>query len=517
MTERVLTYAAELTREQQSVLADLATRLDANLTQVSADWAQAYRAALTEAGLVAAGGAQNDQTDLARTVFGALRQRKLGDALAGVFAWSRTLALDGMPYDRAIPLLHADQHSLMPHVLAVYRDAPEMPLVLDALDDWFAGAANVIGAAYLDAAQTRSADGARLNVLGQLAGGTAHALNNLLTAILGQTQLLIESAPNDEIRDELEQVQRTAAHGVRVVRRLQEFTRPLSADPAPRAEVNALLRDAAEITRFLWRDQAEVLGVVVDVVKDFADVPPVRARPAELRQVFVALILNAVEAMPQGGLITLRTERKGETVLVSIMDRGDGIAEGVRARMFEPFFTTKGLPHLGLGLSTAANMIAASGGTLTVASQAGRGSTLILTLPLAPRASAGEGVKRMSASRAARILVIDNEASVRDLLARLLKLHGHTVASAEDGMEGIAAFKREPFDLVLTDLGMPELSGWDVAREIKKLSPQVPIALTTGWPIDLEPHELQARGIDQVVSKPFDIPKLMALIDAALA
>jgi CheY-like chemotaxis protein len=162
-----------------------------------------------------------------------------------------------------------------------------------------------------------------------------------------------------------------------------------------------------------------------------------------------------------------------------------------------------------------AQIVAQNKGTWSVESKPGQGTTVTLSLPIARR-SAGGKIRPMAVARTANILVVDNEPSVRDLLVRLLKLHGHTVVATESGTEGIAAFKAGKFDLVFTDLGMPEMSGWDVAREIKKINPQTLIGLITGWPIDLTREELQERGVDRVVGKPFDMPTLLSLIDDAV-
>ncbi|MCI0476673.1 MAG: response regulator [Anaerolineales bacterium] len=333
--------------------------------------------------------------------------------------------------------------------------------------------------------------------------------------ILGRTQLLIERTNDNAVREELEAIQSTAAMGARIVRRIQDY---LQTDDAPEvlsADVNLALRDAAELTRFAWRDQAEARGIVIDVVKDFADVPPAHGTLSALRQIFVALILNAAEALPNGGRIALRTERKGDAVLISIIDDGVGMASEVQARLGEPALTTKAAPHLGMGWNVVAKSIVSYQGTWSVESKPGQGTTVTLALPMAKRAAGGK-MRPMAATRAANILIIDNEPAVRDLLARLLKLHGHTVATAESGAEGIATFKAGKFDLVFTDLGMPEMSGWDVAREIKNINAKTPVGLITGWPIEMTREELRERGVDQVVAKPFDLPTLLSLIDDAV-
>ncbi len=168
-------------------------------------------------------------------------------------------------------------------------------------------------------------------------------------------------------------------------------------------------------------------------------------------------------------MINLRTERQAGDVLISIIDNGEGMSDETRAQALEPFFTTRPTPHVGLGLTTAAHIIIANRGALHIDSKLGNGTTFTLTLPVTQPIVESKGEKVMPPHQAANILVIDNESSVRTLLSRLLSIQGHAVATAESGAEGIAMYKRQKFDVVFTDLGMPEMSGWDVARELKKL------------------------------------------------
>ncbi len=514
MIERTLDRMLERIRDHQQTLADCAARLQPAANELSDAWTKAHQD-IARAESLPADAARAQTERLARAWLRELQQGRLRQSLALSAEWSREQSLAGLPYDLALHLLEEYQRALLPLLTRVYSTDPQLPLAFDALNDWFAAAAALFGAAYLDALRTRATASARLVTLGQLTGGAAHTLNELFTILIGRTQLLIERAADPETRDEVRDAQQAAMVGARIVQRLQAYAQPDHPNSPIAVDVNLLLRDAAELTRFLWRDQAEARGVVMDVVKDFADVPYALARPADLQHAFVALLLNAIEAIHDGGTITLRTERKGNLILVSFIDDGVGIPANVRTRVFEPLYTTKGAPHWGIGLSIAAQIAAEHGGTLAIENATTRGATVTLTLPVAQLVEQ-KGERQMSTTRTATILVIDNERSVRDLLARLLKLHGHTVVVAEGGAEGLTAFQAGKFDLVFTDLGMPEMSGWDVAREIKKLDPTARVALTTGWPIELNEAELKARGVDRVVRKPFDIPKLLAMINESL-
>lgn len=531
LSDQVLEQVAEHIIDHQQILTDFSSRLEPFASELIDAWTTAYRETAARVPLSTDAMAHSAQDDFVRVFFGELKSGNPRKAFFNLAAWSRALAYDGMPFDLTLHLLREYQRAIIAFVLRAYADDPVMPLVFDAFDDLFDGAVTLVGAVYVESIQTsrtetgaltdettqaRLMDAGSQQALGQLTGGMAHALNGLFATLLGRTQLLLERTQDYEIRGELEEIQSTAAMGARVIHRIQDYAL-VRADEKQNVDVNALLRDAAEVTRFVWRDEAEAHGIFVDVVKDFADVPPVFASAVELRQAFVAILMNAIEAMPTGGLITLRTERKGSHVLVSITDNGEGMSLTHRARARDPFFTTKESPHLGLGLSIAAKISEDYAGKIVIDSKPQNGTSVTVALPVAQGVAPQKGTQTMTPpARAANILVIDNDPSVRTLLARILKMQGHNVVAAESGSEGIAAFKAKSFDVVFTDLGMPEMSGWDVAREIKALNSNVLIALTTGWPIEMTPEELKGKHVDRVIAKPFDLPTLFSMAEEAV-
>lgn len=506
MLDPILDQVSEATREYAGVLAEFAVRAE----PFAGEWFAACQAACRAAGVPAA-----VFEEAFRAYFGALKQADLRGAYAAFGAWGAQAARAPLEFAAALKLVRASQSALLPLVWRAYEDEPALPLLLDALSASFDALITVVSAAYIATLPERFAEGVPAYTLGRLTGGAAHTLNNVLAVIVGRARMLSEQATDSLWRAEAEAIETTALVGARIVRRMQDYLRADGA-AAPSADVNAQLREAAELTRFWWRDHAEAHNLVIDVVKDFADVPPAQIAPAALRQVCVALILNAVEALPQGGLVTLRTERKDDRVIIVIADNGVGMTEETRARIGEPGLTTKEPPHVGLGWYAIAKLVQQFQGTWAIESKLGQGTTVTLALPIAKRMAEGK-IQSMAATRAASVLVIDNEPAVRDLLARLLKLSGHTVVTAENGAEGLTIFRKGTFDVVLTDLGMPEMSGWDVAREIKKLNPKIPVGLITGWPIDLTRDELRARNVDHVVAKPFDLPLLLSLIEDAVA
>jgi CheY-like chemotaxis protein len=511
LTQQILEQTIEQVRDQEATLSDLASRIEPAAGELADVWSGANREALTDqpptAGIT--------PPDMLRDWLSSLRQRNWLEYFSHVTAWTRQMAAAGLPYDRSLKLAREYQRRAIPFLMRVYPPGPELEAALDAFDELFDACMVVIGAVYIEALQERALADSRPQILGEVFGGAAHALNNLLSVVLARMTVLIEQTHVAEERDELLYIQQTAAAGAQMLRRLQDFVKSDRAEKPVAAEVNLIMRDAMEITRFIWRDQAETAGIVIDVVKDFADVPPVLARLAALREAFVIMIVNAVNALPQGGLITLRTERQGDTALVSVVNSGQ-VTEATRAEISAPTFTPIALPQTGVALIAAARLAGELGGRLTVETVPGRGTTYTLSLPLAKGINAGKEKAEMPA-QPADVLFIDNEEAVRDAFTRLLSLYGHRVTTVENGEKGLAVFKAGKFDVVFTDLGMPGMSGWDVAREIKKLNAKALVVLVTGWPIDLHPEKSKETGVDRVVTKPLDMPQVLGLIDDAVA
>ena len=504
LTEHVIDQMVAQTRDQQPALADLASRVEPLDGELIAAWQGANRDASADSAV------QIDLPENAlRSWLTSLRQRKTRQYFVDNATWARQLADGGLRYSRTLNLFREYQRRMIPLLMRVYPAGTELESTLSSLDELFNANMLLIGAAYVEAMQERAVTDSRTMVLGQVFAGATNALNNLLAVVLGRMTLLIERTRAAEDRAELLDIQEAAARSAQMVRRLQEFMRDDRIDALVTCDANRLLHDAAEVTRFLWRDQAEASGVVIDVVSDFADVPPVFARPAALREAFVILIVNAVDALPRGGLVTLRTARRGDTVLASVVN--SNLAESSRSRASAPFFAGSGV-----ALSAAEKIAAEMNGSLEIQVVPDHGTVFTLSLPVAQESSA-EKEKTMQSSHPADVLLIDNEPSVRDAFTRLLALYGHRVTTAESGEKGINAFKAGKFDVVFTDLGMPGMSGWDVAREVKKFDAQALVVLITGWPIELSQEKSKQTGVDRVVSKPIEMPQVLGLIDDAVA
>jgi PAS domain S-box-containing protein len=369
----------------------------------------------------------------------------------------------------------------------------------------------------------------KLKSLGELAGGVAHDFNNVLAAILGRVQLLrMHLVPMHgtqekrksvlELQKGLEVIEKAAFDGAETVRRIQEFSRKRPDDKHfCNVDINQLIKHALEFARPRWKGEAESKGIKIAVQRELSRIPSTAGREAELREVFTNLINNALDAMPQGGCLTIKTFKENGSIGVMIKDTGKGIPQDMQERIFDPFFTTKGPQSSGLGLSVSYGIITRHRGTITVESAEGEGTAFTITLPITEAGVIEEKPEIIPATqKRAKILVVEDEEGVRNVLHDILAEADHQVETATDGMTGIELFERKAFDLVFTDLGMPGMSGWQVAAKIKSINRKVPVALITGWHVELKESHMKDSGVDLIIKKPFAVNQVLQLVQAGM-
>lgn len=376
------------------------------------------------------------------------------------------------------------------------------------------------------AAQERLVQTEKARALGGMAGGIAHEFNNILAIILGKTQLLLARSADETVREGLGHVEEAAWRAADIIRRLQGFAATRLEDSIGPIDVNALVHDAVTLTRGLWKDEAEARGVRIEVTTDLEAAPAVRGNAAELREVVTNLVLNAIDAMPRGGQLGLSTRPRGGGVELTVTDTGEGMSEEVRRRIFEPFFSTRSPLRTGLGLSVVHGTVGRHRGRVEVTSEEGRSTTVRVWLPAAgaappaaaPARAAETAVREAPArpSGPARILVLEDEPQIREMLVDALRRAGHRVEFAADGLAGLARFQGGEFDVVLTDLSLPERSGLDVARAVKRMRAGTPVVLITGWGHLLDPTLLSESGVDLTLVKPFRLERVLSILDDAL-
>ena len=378
----------------------------------------------------------------------------------------------------------------------------------------------------------------KLRALGQMAAGIAHDLNNILAAILGQTDLLRLRASDRPVQEALNTLELAATDAAEVVRRLQDFSRQQASRPLGPVDLAALVREVLEITKPRWKDDPEQRGATIDARVSLDPLPPVLGHAPEIREALTNLILNAVDAMPNGGTLTIAGRECADAVVLdpgkeiavadgispgatedgraaelTVTDSGVGMTSEVCHRIFDPFFTTKGVKGTGLGLSVVYGIMQRHGGRIDVTSSPGEGTTFRLRFLVA-----AEGLVAPSPTvsgltvRPRCILLIDDDAAVRRTMTELLQEVGHTVIAAEGGAEGLEHLGMSRVDLVITDLGMPGMTGWEVARAVKAVALHPPVILLTGWGERPASHSEHAGLVDRVFGKPVRLDELLAAI-----
>jgi signal transduction histidine kinase len=398
----------------------------------------------------------------------------------------------------------------------------------------------------------------KLRALGELAGGMAHDFNNSLCGVLGFLELaLVDKDLAPTLQQNLESARTCALDAAQTVRRVQDFARWQRNEVSVQLlDVNELVRQTTELTRHKWEGFTATRSspITVDVLTEAT--ARVYGSSAELREVLTNLIFNAIDAMPNGGRLTVRTWSSAGDTFLAVSDTGMGMTEAVRQRLFEPFFTTKGERGNGLGLSVTFGILQRYGGEIKVESELGRGSTFVVRLPAvsgnalsgpkanrgavngspsptqpessdtngalqAAAAAPGANASRLGPPGAAaprlaglRILVIEDEEAIRRFLDTALTRLGHRPTITADPAEGLSAFKEEHFDLVLTDFGLPGMNGEEVARAVHRESPQTPVILLTGWSNQLKAEAKPMEGVRRLIGKPVTLQILAKTIDS---
>jgi signal transduction histidine kinase len=451
-------------------------------------------------------------------------------------------------------------------ILSVARTQPDSLTAADV--ELLAGVSRHLGIAvhhalYRDELR-RAAEAEKMAALGQLAAGVAHNLNNALAVILGNAQLaLMRPGLPETVARSLRRIEQTALDAASTACRIQQFSRQTPPDLRHLVDLNEIAREVCELSRPLWQHECQSRGVAIDFRLELGTVPRVLANPGELCEVMLNLIRNSVQAMPGGGTLALRTTADAESVFLAVVDTGVGMDEETRRRVFEPFFTTKVKGEgTGLGLSVSYGLVAQQGGTITVASHPGEGSTFTLRLPHAALGDAAafgdrvvppwsQGEPRHSSAAApehpaklghsvsgtpgrdrgrsrgpaphlpvsshrpiADLLLVDDEPFNREVLTEMLVCGGHRVVAAGSGGDALTCLASTRFDAVITDQSMPGLSGLEVAARVKALRPETPVLLLTGWGAEM--LEQLPACVDCILPKPIGMEELLDALEQAI-
>ncbi len=353
----------------------------------------------------------------------------------------------------------------------------------------------------------------RLSALGTMAAGIAHDFNNALTLILGYSDLLLGN-----LRDRATPAETTQLHAIttaaqdaaQIVRRLREFHRQdEGTETRVILQLNALVEQAISLTQPKWQEQARNRGVDIAIRTELDDLPPLYGDPAELREMLTNLIFNAVDAMPGGGTITVLTSLDDTDAKLCIRDTGTGMDEETRRRCLEAFFTTKGERGTGLGLSAVYGIIERHQGAMDIESEVGKGTCFCIRLPASVREEDVESAGGIPAPGGAgdsagirRILVVDDQEIIRDVIQQQLSEDGHEVQIAGCGREALERMDTATFDLVVTDHSMPGMTGEELAAQVKAKFPATAVILLTGFGGSRFDNERKPTTVDMILGKP---------------
>ena len=374
--------------------------------------------------------------------------------------------------------------------------------------------------AYHDLRQTQAAvlQQERLKALGQMASGIAHDVNNALSPVVGFADLILrgEFGLNQNGKKYVGHIRTAGEDIAHIVARLREFYRTRDdAEPLQQLSLGGLAEQVVDMTRPRWRDIPQSNGITIELQTKFAPgAPRLPGIESEVREAFTNLLLNAVDAMPAGGKITISTRvlrqnggKYPNQVAVEFSDTGTGMSEETRKRCLEPFFSTKGRRGTGLGLAMVYGVMERHEGNIEIDSELGKGTTFRLIFPVRTKASADTEPESVDTIAPMRILCIDDEPLLRELITEMLERDGHEVEACDSGQSGLDEFRLagergRPFDLVITDLGMPYLDGRQVAKIVRHESPKTPIVMLTGWGAFMKEDGSNPPEVDGVLSKP---------------
>jgi signal transduction histidine kinase/ActR/RegA family two-component response regulator len=350
-----------------------------------------------------------------------------------------------------------------------------------------------------------------LRVAGEMAAGVAHDFNNVLGAIMGRTQLVklkleTGSLGAEELQSALEVIERAALDGRETGRRLRQFGQASQPTATESVDLHVMLQDAIEFTRPRWENEAQAAGITIEMHLDSRPAAWVTGRANELREIFTNLILNAVDALPRGGNIRAAVCRDGQQVTATVADDGIGMDEETARRLFEPFFTTKGEGGTGLGMSVVYGIVQRHGGKIGVVTSPGAGARLEVSFPLAaaPQAPATAEAAQDTLPTL-DVMIVDDEEPVRQVLRDIALALGQRATAFASGAEALRGLQPGAFQLLITDLGMPGMTGWELAGRVRALDPAVTIVFVTGWGEDVDRRAAGEAGADLVLAKPFSI------------
>lgn len=367
----------------------------------------------------------------------------------------------------------------------------------------------------------------KLRVIGQLSTGIAHDINNILSIIMGSAAILESKVPDLVVKERLRSIEKAAMDGATIITRLQDFSKNQIAENFEEVDMNLLVTEVMDMVSYKIKQRQKKESISISLISKQDPVAKIYGNASDLRSVVTNLLINSIDAFIKNGQIEVKTTQKNiNTIQVKVQDHGKGIPKEIINRIFEPFFTTKGIKGSGLGLSQVYGILKRHGGTISVDSVENEGTTFILEIPCITaksESSVSVTIPEVMAEYHPEhdiksILVVEDEAEIRAIYEQILSEMGiktYFAVSAEEGLE-LWTENKEAFDLILTDLGLPGKSGWDLIVDIRKENKSIPILIVTGWGNVLSSNQVKDYHVQKVLNKPFTLIELMNNIEDLL-
>ena len=359
--------------------------------------------------------------------------------------------------------------------------------------------------------QNRLIQNEKLRAMGEMAAGITHDINNILTPILGSVQLLKDTIKEKEILKLLSVIEICAYDGVNITNKVKRLTKKYNDDDFEIFNIDSVISDAIDLTKNKWLTESVLKGIKIDIIKSLKSNETIQGNITEIREVFINIIANAIDAMPLGGKIEVITKNKGSKVIIEIRDNGMGMNKEIQKRIFEPFFTTKGNNGSGLGLSISYNIILSHKGRMKIESEENVGTSFIVKLPICENIIKSEDeVSSPVIDFEGNVLVIDDQEQIRNVVSSMIK----SIAKCKiktcgcDNLD--SELKRRKYDIIVCDFAMPNVNGLQVAQKVKEINKNAYFCLMTGWVGSFEGQEMD--NVDFVLNKPINKESLKQMI-----
>lgn len=368
----------------------------------------------------------------------------------------------------------------------------------------------------LKMAQSQLIQSEKLKAIGQLSFGLAHDFNNTLAIIIGTAQLLKRQITDTEHLQKLSVIEKAALDGAAVVSKIQAFSREKPHSGYDTLEVTDILEDVILITKTEWKNKKEMVGINITIQRQFGGKFYIQGNASELRTVFTNVFLNALDAMKQSGSIFVKTFKDGDYCQIDIQDTGTGMTNEVKEKVFDPFFTTKGVNGTGLGMSQVYGIVKRHGGEVQVESELGVGSLIRFRFLLSQNVDTNnqvEVITHINEHKTATILIVEDEPDISSILHELLNTLGYQNQIFNTAEEALESFSPGKYQLLITDIGLPGLSGWNLIERLRKIQPDLAVLVISGWGNQITEEQLKHYQINELLTKPFSIGNVSSAIE----